>query len=107
VVPASAWGDITWEEFLERQGGIISTRKHQRVGGKIGMLNGLFYSGPSSEALHEQYAKKRRIDEEAPVKAFHEVRHRGSRRAGLGALSDVPGWGPGIQMSMMFTSILG
>jgi uncharacterized protein YbjT (DUF2867 family) len=42
VVPASAWGDITWEEFLERQGGIMRCLQTPTRGGKTGMLNGLF-----------------------------------------------------------------
>jgi hypothetical protein len=38
------------------------------------MLKELFYSGPSIEVLHEEYAKRRRIDQAAPVKASGEIR---------------------------------
>ena len=52
------------------------------------MLKQLFYSGPSFEVLHEEYAKKGRIDEEAPVEASHEVRIEApvERRPRLGYL---------------------
>jgi hypothetical protein len=38
------------------------------------MLTQLFYSGPSIEVLHEEYAKKGRIDVNAPVRASQEIR---------------------------------
>ena len=57
------------------------------------MLKQLFYSGPSIEVLHEEYAKKGRIDEEAPVKASHEVRIEAPVEQVWELLSDVPGWG--------------
>ena len=62
-------------------------------GGKTGMLKQLFYSGPSIEVLHEEYAKKGRIDEEAPVKASHEIRIEAPVERVWELLSDVPGWG--------------
>jgi uncharacterized protein YndB with AHSA1/START domain len=62
-------------------------------GGKTGMLKQLFYSGPSIEVLHEEYAKKGRIDEEAPVKASHEVRIEAPVERVWELLSDVPSWG--------------
>ena len=37
------------------------------------MTKRLFYSGPSFVRLHEEYAKKGRIDEEAPVKTAGEI----------------------------------
>jgi len=93
AAPASAWGDITWEEFLERQGGIMQYPATPTRGGKIGMLNRLFYGGPSIEALHEVYAKKGRIDEEAPIKASREVRIEAPVERVWGLLSDPRGWG--------------
>lgn len=33
----------------------------------------LFSSGPSMEMLHEQYAKRGRVDDRAPVRAAHQV----------------------------------
>ena len=36
-------------------------------------MNQLLYRGPSIEALHQQYAKRERIDSQAPVTAAHEV----------------------------------
>jgi uncharacterized protein YndB with AHSA1/START domain len=61
-------------------------------GRKTGMLNGLFYSGPSIEALHEQYAKKGRIDQEAPVKASREFRIEAPVERVWELLSDPRGW---------------
>ena len=37
------------------------------------MTKRLLYSGPSFDRLHEEYAKKGRIDEEAPVKTAGEI----------------------------------
>jgi uncharacterized protein YbjT (DUF2867 family)/uncharacterized protein YndB with AHSA1/START domain len=92
AVPASAWGDITWEEFLERQGGIMQYPETPTRERKTGMLNGLFYSGPSIEALHEQYAKKGRIDQEAPVKASREFCIEAPVERVWELLSDPRGW---------------
>ena len=39
------------------------------VWGEGGMLKRLCYSGPPIGVLHEEYAKKGRVDDEAPVKA--------------------------------------
>jgi uncharacterized protein YndB with AHSA1/START domain len=36
-------------------------------------MNQLLYRGPSIEALHQQYAKRERIDTRAPVTAAYEV----------------------------------
>jgi uncharacterized protein YndB with AHSA1/START domain len=36
-------------------------------------MNQLLYRGPSIEALHQQYAKRERIDRQAPVTAAYEV----------------------------------
>ena len=63
------------------------------------MLNRLFYGGPSIGVLHEEYAKKGRIDAEAPVKASHEVLIEAPVERVWGLLSDAPGWGvwaPGV-----------
>ena len=57
------------------------------------MLNRLFYSGPSIEVLHEEYARKGRIDEEAPIKASHEVRIEAPVERVWELLSDPPDWG--------------
>src|SRR5215203_4782546 len=57
------------------------------------MLNRLFYSGPSIEVLHEEYARKGRIDEEARIKAFHEVRIEAPVERVWELLSDPPDWG--------------
>ena len=57
------------------------------------MLNRLFYGGPSIGVLHEEYAKKGRIDDEAPVKASHEVLIEAPVERVWGLLSDAPGWG--------------
>jgi hypothetical protein len=38
------------------------------------MLKQLFYRGPSINVLHEEYAKKGRIDARAPVGAARDIR---------------------------------
>lgn len=62
-------------------------------GRKTGMLNRLFYGGPPIEELHERYAKKGRIDEEAPVKASREVRIEAPVGRVWELLNDPCGWG--------------
>ena len=42
--------------------------------GEPGMLEQLFYRAPSIDVLHEEYAKKGRIDARAPVGAAREIR---------------------------------
>ncbi|MGW5863800.1 SRPBCC family protein [Streptomyces sp. NPDC055239] len=38
------------------------------------MLNRLLYRGPSLEVLHEEHAKKGRLDEQAPLRSAYEIR---------------------------------
>ncbi|MCX5206179.1 SRPBCC family protein [Streptomyces sp. NBC_00237] len=38
------------------------------------MLKRLLYRGPSMEVLHEEYAKKGRLDERAPLSGAYEIR---------------------------------
>jgi hypothetical protein len=69
------------------------------------MLKQLFYRGPSIDVLHEEYAKKGRIDARAPVGAAREIRIE----APLGRVGSYwsmsPPGGPGIVVSTMSTSI--
>jgi uncharacterized protein YndB with AHSA1/START domain len=67
--------------------------KPRRARGESNMLKRLFYGGPKIEVLHEEYAKKGRIDEAAPVKASHEVHIEAPVRRVWELLSDVRGWG--------------
>jgi uncharacterized protein YndB with AHSA1/START domain len=97
VAPASERGDITWEEFLQRKKGIMEYSDAPTRGGKTRMLNGLFYDGPSIEVLHEEYARKGGIDEEAPVKASREVRIDAPIERVWELLSDPRGWGAWYQ----------
>lgn len=59
---------------------------------KTGMLKRLFYGGPKIEALHEEYAKKGRIDEKASVRASREVRIEAPVERVWELLSDPHGW---------------
>jgi hypothetical protein len=62
-------------------------------------VTALFTTGPSIERLHEQYAKRRRIDDRAPVRAVHEVEIAAPIRRVWDLLSDPRGWpdiDPGI-----------
>ena len=45
----------------------------------------LFYAGPSADALHEDYAKRGRIDDLAPIADPLRNRRRRARRTSLGA----------------------
>lgn len=63
------------------------------------MLKQLFYSGPSIEVLHEEYAKRGRIDEAAPVKASGEIRIEASVERVWEVLTDIRSWqdwAPGV-----------
>jgi uncharacterized protein YndB with AHSA1/START domain len=57
------------------------------------MLKQLFYSGPSIGVLHEEYAKKGRIDEKAPITATYEVRIEAPVERVWELLSNPPDWG--------------
>jgi hypothetical protein len=46
---------------------------HGTLAGLTPMLRQTFYRGPSREILHEEYAKKGRIDELAPVKTSSDI----------------------------------
>lgn len=61
-----------------------------RAEGEI--LKRLFYGGPTIGVLHEEYAKKGCIDEEAPVKASGGVRIEAPVERVWELLIDLPGW---------------
>jgi hypothetical protein len=56
------------------------------------MLEQLFYSGPSIEVLHEEYAKKGHIDGNAPVRASREIRIEAPVERVWELLVNVPAW---------------
>jgi hypothetical protein len=43
------------------------------------MLNKLLYAGPPLRVLHDEYAKKGRIDDKAPVATAYEVHIKAPR----------------------------
>ncbi|MFI6603559.1 SRPBCC family protein [Nonomuraea sp. NPDC050536] len=57
------------------------------------MFDRLLYRGPSLEVLHEEYAKKGRLDERAPLIAVHEIRIEAPVERVWKLLSDPAGWG--------------
>ena len=57
------------------------------------MLKQLFYRGPSIDVLHEEYAKKGRIDARAPVGAAREIRIEAPLGRVWELLVNVPAWG--------------
>jgi hypothetical protein len=61
--------------------------------GRTGMLKQLFYRGPSIDVLHEEYAKKGRIDAGAPVGAAREIRIEAPVGKVWELLVNVPAWG--------------
>jgi hypothetical protein len=56
------------------------------------MLKKLFYVGPSWDALHEEYAKKSRVDLNAPVQANGEIVIAAPPLEVWSTLSDVTNW---------------
>jgi hypothetical protein len=63
------------------------------------MLKRLFYGGPSSGILHEEYAKRGRIDEWAPVKSSGEIRIGAPVELVWELLTDLRSWedwAPGV-----------
>lgn len=56
------------------------------------MFGKLFYTGPSIDSLHAEYAKKGRIDPRAPVSAKQEVIINAPAGRVWSVLSDPAGW---------------
>jgi Polyketide cyclase / dehydrase and lipid transport len=52
----------------------------------------LFYTGPSLGTLHEEYAKKSRIDEQAPLTSVASITIDAPGPAVWAVISDVAGW---------------
>ena len=52
----------------------------------------LFYTGPSLGTLHEEYAKKSRIDEQAPLTSVASITIDAPGPTVWAVLSDVAGW---------------
>lgn len=64
-------------------------------------LRKLFYTGPSLATLHEEYAKKRRIDEAAPLTTASSIVVNAPVERVWEAMSDLrswPTWNPAIHM---------
>lgn len=56
------------------------------------MASQLFYSGPSLQTLHEEYAKQGRIDENAPVYSSSEIYINAPVERVWAKLVDIPSW---------------
>ncbi|WP_034090043.1 SRPBCC family protein [Streptacidiphilus albus] len=56
------------------------------------MRGRLLYRGPRLDELHQQYAKRGRIDRDAQVQAFHSLRIEAPPDQVWALLSDVPRW---------------
>ncbi|MEW1930153.1 SRPBCC family protein [Streptomyces sp. NPDC088360] len=59
----------------------------------LDMLHRLLYRGPSLEILHEEYAKKGRLDEGAPISGSYEVRIQAPVARVWSLLSEPANWG--------------
>ncbi|MEU0787348.1 SRPBCC family protein [Streptomyces sp. NPDC006173] len=57
------------------------------------MLDRLLYRGPSLEVLHEEYAKKGRLDERAPISGSFEIRIEAPVERVWSLLSEPANWG--------------
>lgn len=56
------------------------------------MLQQVFYRGPARQVLHEDYAKKGKIDEQAPIKTSSSVVINASAEHVWRLLSNPPAW---------------
>jgi hypothetical protein len=70
----------------------MESERDRRASRESGMLERLFYGGPSFGVLHEEYAKRGRIDERAPVKASGEIRIEAPVERVWALLRDLRGW---------------
>ena len=61
------------------------------------MVATLFYVGPSLQTLHDEYAKKHRIDGRAPLQGRREVVVNAPVAKVWGVLSDVPAWDKNLE----------
>jgi hypothetical protein len=77
----------------------MESARNRRASAEGSMLKRLFYGGPSIGVLHEEYAKRGRIDERAPVKSSGEIRIGARVERVWELLTDLrswDGWAPGI-----------
>lgn len=56
------------------------------------MIRALLYTGPSLERLHDEFAKRGRIDDRAPIAVTHSVRMDAPVAVVWAVLSDPSGW---------------
>lgn len=56
------------------------------------MMSQLFYTGPSLDDLHEQFAKRARLDSAAPIRATQETHIEATPARVWTLLSDPAGW---------------
>ena len=68
------------------------------------MLSKLLYFGPPLPALHEQYAKSRRVDRRAPLVSSSSIEIKAPVSAVWRVVVDVsswPGWASGVEITQM------
>lgn len=86
----------------------MESTRNRRATGESRMLKRLFYGGPSMGVLHEEYAKRGRIDERAPVKSSGEIRIGAPVERVWELLTDLrgwEGWAPGVRDVRLDTAV--
>jgi hypothetical protein len=69
------------------------------------MTVALFYTGPSLRDLHEDYAKKHRIDDRAAIKGRREITVAAPSAKVWAMLSDVPHWDVNLGRAYWLTDL--
>jgi hypothetical protein len=86
----------------------MESARNRTTSAQSSKLKRLFYGGPSLGVLHEEYAKRGRIDERAPVKSSGEIRIGAPVELVWELLTDLrgwEGWAPGVHDVRLYSAV--